>query len=88
MKDDYAINVEMVCPLCGGKTFEYDELDSPVKCIGCNKIFTREELFDSNQENMSINMDELKKEVLDDVASDFKNMLKKTFKNNKNFKIK
>ena len=88
MKDDYAINVEMVCPLCGGKIFEYDELDSPVKCIGCKRIFPREKLFESNQENISINMDELKKEVADDISSDFKKILKKTFRNNKNFKIK
>jgi len=90
MKDDYGKNVEMICPVCGSRTFEYDKEieDSPVKCDSCKKEFTRDGLFEANRENLTANMDDLKKEVLKDTESEIKKMFKKSFGNNKNFKIK
>lgn len=90
MKSDYSRNVEMICPVCGSKTFEYDtEIeDGDVKCISCERVFTRQELFDANQENMNINLEEIQQEVVKDTADEINKMLKKTFGNNKNFKIK
>jgi uncharacterized Zn finger protein (UPF0148 family) len=90
VKDEYSKKVEMICPVCGGKTFEYDSAiaDGPVKCISCKREFSREALVDSNQENMAIHTDELKSEVMEDVAKEMKEMLKKTFGNDKNFTVK
>ena len=90
MKSDYSKNVELICPVCGSKTFEYDtEIeDGDVTCISCKKVFTREELFEVNQENMNINLEELKQEVLKDTSDEIHKMFKKTFGNNKNFTIK
>lgn len=86
MKNDYDKRVELICPICGSKTFKYNNEDdmSDVTCISCNKIFSRDELFESNQENLNINLDELKQELLHDTSNDIKKMLKNTF--GKNYK--
>ena len=90
MKSDYSKKVEMICPLCGSTTFEYDteKEDGDVTCISCKRVFTRDELFNANQENLNANMEDIQNEVLKDTAHEIKNMMKKTFGNNTNFKIK
>ena len=90
MKDDYGRRVELLCPVCGGKQFEYDETkaDGPVTCILCKRAFSRDQLIDANQENVAANLDELKDEVMKDVQKDLTDMFKKTFGNNSNFRIK
>ena len=79
MKNDYDRSIEMICPVCGGKTFHYDnEIENGnVTCIQCKKEFTRDELREANQENISVNLDEIKKEVMDDITADLRKMLKK-----------
>ena len=86
MKQNYDRSVELICPVCGGKTFSFDNEidDGDVTCVQCKKIFTRDELNEANQENISVNFEEVKKEVIDDINKDFKNM----FKNNKHFRLK
>lgn len=81
MKSDYSRNVEMICSECGSKTFEYDteKEDGNVTCISCQRIFTRQELFDVNQENMNINLEEIKQEALKDERNEIKKMLNKIF---------
>jgi formylmethanofuran dehydrogenase subunit E len=50
MKDDYSKKVEMICPVCGGKMFEHDSEvpDGPVKCISCNRSYSRDQLVKAN----------------------------------------
>jgi uncharacterized Zn finger protein (UPF0148 family) len=86
MKESYDRSVEMICSVCGGKTFSYDNKveDGEVTCVQCKKVYTRTELSDANQENISVNLEEVKMEVIEDIKKDFKNI----FKNNKRFRIK
>ncbi|TGM74383.1 hypothetical protein EHR01_10680 [Leptospira mtsangambouensis] len=90
MKKEYSRKIELICPLCGSKLFEYDEQkENPdITCISCKKIFKKDELTEANQENFSININELHKEATKDIAKDLKEILKKTLGKNKNFKIK
>jgi len=80
MKESYDRSVELICPVCGGKTFSFDNEidDGDVTCIQCKKVFTRDELNEANQENISVNLEEVKKEVVDDIKEEFKNMFKKS----------
>lgn len=90
MKSDYSKNVELICPVCGSTTFEYDteKEDGKVTCISWKRVFTRDKLLEENQENLNANMEDLQIEVLKDTTKEIKNMMKKTFENNKNLKIK
>lgn len=86
MKESYDRSVELICPVCGGKTFSFDNEidDGDVTCVQCKRVFSRDELNDANQENISVNLEEVKKEVVDDIKKDFQKM----FINNKHFRIK
>jgi ribosomal protein S27E len=89
MKNEYSKEVNMVCPNCGGKTFEFDPAvaDDPVRCVSCNRTYSREALIKSNQKSVAAGVEDMKKEVMKDATNDFKKMLKKTW-GKKNFKIK
>jgi predicted nucleic acid-binding Zn-ribbon protein len=89
MKADYSRKVEMICPVCGGKTFQYESAvtDSPVTCVICKRTFSRDQLVNANQENVDANLNELGDEVMKDVRKDISDMIQKTFGNNKNFRI-
>jgi uncharacterized Zn finger protein (UPF0148 family) len=75
---DHSRSVTMHCPTCGGTQFEYDnEIEGgPVKCIGCDRVFTREELIRENGEHIEVNVDEVKREIV----SDLKDELRKAFR--------
>lgn len=81
MKKNYDRTIELICPVCGNKTFSYDSEneESDVTCLECNNIFTRKELQEANQENININLAETKKEVLKDVENDIQKMIKNIF---------
>jgi len=78
MKEKYSRKIELVCPVCGGKLFQYDVEDDnePLKCILCNTEFNKQEIQDRNMENIDANMDELKKEIIDDVRDEFRSIIK------------
>jgi hypothetical protein len=88
MKDDYTKNVEMICPVCGGKTFQYDSeaVDLRATCISCKRTFSRDELLAGNGETISANMKELQKEAVEDIGNEIRKKLKEAF--GKNFKPK
>jgi len=86
MKQNYDRSIELLCPVCGGKTFSFDNEieDGDVTCVECKNVFTREEINAANKENIEVNLNEIKKEVLGDIKKD----LQSHFKNNKYFRIK
>jgi len=81
MKKNYDRNIELICPVCGNKTFSFDSEneESDITCLECNNIFTRKELQEANQENININIDETKAEVRKDVENEIKKKIKKIF---------
>jgi predicted nucleic acid-binding Zn-ribbon protein len=83
MKDEYAKKVELACPVCGGKTFQYDSTitDGPATCLLCKRTFSRDELLAANSETLSANMEELQKEAVDDMGKELRKKLKDAFGN-------
>ena len=90
--DNYSRNIELVCPTCGGSQFEYgDDIENDraeVRCIGCDRIATKEELIKENSESIDEHAGEIGKEAVDDLAKEMEKELKKAFRGNKNIKIK
>lgn len=77
MKRDYTRSVSMICPTCGGKDFSFEQDDSPVRCIGCDRVFSRDELMRENGFQIESGVDDIKKEIIADATRDLRNMFKK-----------
>ena len=90
--DKYSRNIELRCPTCGGSQFEYDDdIDADhaiVRCIGCDRTMTKDELIKENAENIDEHAKEIGKEAMDDLAKKMKKDLKKAFKGSKYVKCK
>ena len=90
--DKYSRNIELLCPTCGGSQFEHDddiENDyAEVRCIGCDRKMTKEELIRENSESIDEHAHEIGREAVDDLAKEMKKELKKAFRGNKNIKFK
>ena len=84
--DRYARTIAMRCSTCGGTDFEYDAdlPDGPIRCVGCDRIFDRQELIDENGATIEAHVDEVKSEIMGDVRKNFRD----AFKGNKYIKIK
>lgn len=88
----YNRSVVLLCPTCGGTQFEamsVDDVESPLqKCATCDREITRDELIRENSENIEVNLEEVKKQVTEDVTKEVRERLSKAFKGSKFFKIK
>ena len=51
--------------------------DSPVRCANCDRVFSRDELTRENGVKIDSAVDDLKKEIMADIARDFHNIFKK-----------
>lgn len=82
----YNRTIQMYCPVCGGTDFKSDEAagESPVTCTSCGLQLTRDDLREANGQNIAAHVDEVKKEVVQDIRKAFRD----AFKGNKNFRIK
>lgn len=77
-KDKYNRSINLLCPTCGSEQFEYDEEDmSLVKCASCERVITKDDLIKENNENVQTNVDEVKKEIKNDIEKKFKHIFKK-----------
>ncbi|WP_281954057.1 ECs_2282 family putative zinc-binding protein [Pseudophaeobacter arcticus] len=76
MKQDYSQSVSMQCSTCGGSDFEFEDDDSPVRCVGCGRIYTREELTHENGARIDSEVENMKTEIVADIRRDFSKMLK------------
>lgn len=85
----YNRTIQLHCPTCGGTDFSPVSQatggdTAPIKCSSCGLTTTRSELIAANGENIAAHVDEIKREVRDDITKSLKN----AFKGNKFFKIK
>lgn len=87
--DKYNRSIALHCSTCGGTDFEYDEADDgPIRCIGCDREFTREELIRENGATIEAQVDEVKKEIVTDMQKELNDRLRKSFSGSKYIKIK
>lgn len=84
----YNRSVSLLCPTCGGATFEFeqgvDQIIELAKCVKCGRQISKDELIRENGENIS----EHAKEIGRDIADDLRKTLKDAFRGNKFIKIK
>jgi hypothetical protein len=82
--DKYSRHVELVCPTCGGSQFEHGEdLGSDgasVRCIGCDRTMTKDELIASNAENIDEHIKEIGQEVVEDMQKRLNQAFKRSFR--------
>ena len=67
----------MYCDRCGNDQFYFDDInnsdvelmsdDAILKCSDCGKIFTKEELIDLNTEVITANVEDMKKEMTQEI---------------------
>ena len=77
MKDDYSKSVSLMCTTCGGKDFEFDDDQGPVRCIGCDRTFGRDELIHENGEVIESELEEITSNIISDLEGDFAELFKK-----------
>lgn len=89
--DKYNRSVSLLCPTCGGDQFEFEGSDETVqaaKCASCGREFTKDELIEENSENISVNVEEMGKEITKYFAKEMRATLKKAFRGSKTIKFK
>ncbi|HGO4357606.1 TPA: hypothetical protein MB816_005393, partial [Klebsiella pneumoniae] len=74
--------------VCGNSEMEHAEDSEIVKCIGCGKILTNDELIQENGVSIDAHVNEVKEELTKDIQKQFNDILKKAFKGSKNIRIK
>lgn len=67
---------------------EHTEESDQVKCVGCGKEFTNDELIQENGVGIDANINEVKEELSKDIQNNFNDILKKAFKGSKNIRVK
>jgi hypothetical protein len=76
----YNRSVTLLCPTCGGDQFSHEGgIEGTIeltKCASCGREMTKDDLVRENSENISGQVDEIKKEVVDDIRAQFKNIFK------------
>lgn len=77
MNSDYSRSVAMQCATCGGTNFEYEDENSPVRCVGCDRILSRDELIKENDPRVDQEIENIKTEFISDIKKDFKKLFKK-----------
>lgn len=80
--EKYNRNIILLCPVCGNTEMEHFDESETVKCIGCGKELTKDELTQENGAAIELHMDEIKNELTKDIHKQFNDMLKKAFKGN------
>lgn len=78
---NYSRSVSMYCPICGNDQFscvdeEIEDLsnspdDTRIQCSDCKTIFTKGELIEANQDNISANVEEIEQEIVSDLKKRF-----------------
>jgi len=84
--------VTLLCPTCGGSDMESKgeahQESELLKCNSCGLELSRDELMNANQENINVNIDEMKQEAVKEAKSELEKMLKNAFKGSKNITFK
>ena len=90
MKKSYDKQVKLRCITCGDTDFESNDDKSWIKCNRCKREYSGgyDELFELNQPTINQEIEETKSEITEDLKKDLTEMMKNTFKGNKNIKFK
>ncbi|MGP5505734.1 ECs_2282 family putative zinc-binding protein [Psychrobacter celer] len=90
--EKYDRNISSQCPTCGCTSFSHDEgVDETIQivtCASCEREFNKDELMLENSENIDEHLSEIKSEMINDVANEIHQSLKKAFSGNKNIRFK
>lgn len=86
--EKYNRSITLLCPTCGHKDFEHGEADGPLRCTGCDRTFTREELIRENGEIIASEVDEVKAELVKDVTKQLRDNLSNAFRGSKSIRFK
>lgn len=83
--NDLHRTVQLVCPVCGGKTFHYDKENPNTNytCLQCKRVFTKEKMRKGNQEILDANVKEMQEQAVQNIKNEFRDILKKTLKDSK-----
>lgn len=71
--------IDLQCPICGGIDFLIEDENKEVvqaTCSSCDKVLSREELMDSNSQNIETHIDEVKEDIINDITKSFKSIFK------------
>lgn len=77
MKPDYSHSISMQCSTCGGEAFEFEGDEGPVRCVGCDRTYTREDLMRENGARIDTDIADMKAEIFSDMRKDVSKMFKK-----------
>ena len=67
----------MLCSTCGGTDFDFDGENGPVSCVGCDRIFSRDELLRDNGARIEAEVEDVKAQLVADIRKDFSKIFKK-----------
>jgi hypothetical protein len=85
-------SIAVLCPTCGGTHFESasggPETAELLKCAGCQRQLTKDDLVEANAENVSKHIDEIAVQIRDEVTEELGRKLREAFAGNKYIKIK
>ena len=89
MKDkNFSRSISLQCPTCGTTTLLNDQDIEQVRCARCGREMTMNRLIEENGENIHSHVNEIQKDLEKKLIKDLSDKLKKTFKGNKNIRIK
>ncbi len=86
--EKYSRSVSLMCPTCAHKDFEFEDAEGPIRCMSCDRTFTRDELIRENGELIETEVEEVKAEVFKDVTNELRDSLRKAFRGSKHIKFK
>ena len=84
MNPNFDRRLELLCSTCGGTSFEHETEAGALRCVGCARSFTREELLRENGEIIENEAAEMAAEV----GMWARDELRKAFSGSKHFKLK
>ena len=88
----YNREVSLMCATCGGTQFEFsDSIPEAIReyeCKQCNRVYSKEELYALNRDNLEAHKKEIGEEVVRDATKELKKSLEKAFRGNKNIRFK
>lgn len=77
MKGDYSRSVSMQCSTCGGTDFEFKDGSSPARCVGCDRVYSGDELIRENGGRIESEFEDMKVQFVADIRKDLSKMFKK-----------
>lgn len=80
--------VELICPTCAGTQFARESEEGPLRCVGCERVFSAEELIKENGHILQAGIDEMANAVVKDLEKQFTANLRNAFRGSKNIRFK